>query len=56
MMLSDIAGIGRHQGLALQIRYIFHAVEKCRKIFVYVIGQNGVTRRCFGIAALYLCI
>lgn len=23
---------------------------------MYVIGQNGVTRRCFGIAALYLCI
>ncbi len=55
MMLSDIAGIGRHQD-STQIRYIFHAVEKCRKIFVYVIGQNGVTRRCFGIAALYLCI
>lgn len=56
MMLSDIAGIGRGTKDSTQIRYIFHAVEKCRKIFVYVIGQNGVTRRCFGIAALYLCI
>lgn len=42
--------------MGLKYATFFREAEKCRKISGTSIGQNEVPRRCYGIAALYLCI